>query len=70
LDFNFEVASGFLDVLPAMEWVIDRCRMKKVKIAIYLIKIAKKGGAAAGGAKQPLAPQVHIGSVAGWFDSA
>jgi len=69
LDFNFNVASGFRDMLPAMEWKIDRCRTKKVKIALYLIKIAKKKGAAAGKAKQPLAPQVHIGSIAGWPDS-
>jgi len=69
LDFNFNVASGLRDVLPAMEWVIDRCRMKKVKIAIYLIKLAKKRGVAAGGAKQPLPPEAHIGSIAGWPDS-
>jgi hypothetical protein len=69
LDFNFNVASGFRDVLPAMEWAFDRCRMKKVKFAIYLIKLAKKGSAAAGGAKQPLPPEAHIGSIAGWPDS-
>jgi hypothetical protein len=55
-------------MLPAMEWKIDRCRSKKVKIALNRMKIAKKGEAAAGGAKQPLAPQAHIGSIAGWPD--
>jgi hypothetical protein len=69
LNFNFDVASGFRDMLPAMEWKIDRCRTKKVKIALYLIKIAKKGRVAAGGAKLPLPPQAHIGSIAGWPDS-
>jgi len=69
LDFNFDVASGFRDMLPAMEWKIDRSRTKKVKIALYRFKTAKKGGLAAGGAKLPLAPQAHIGSIAGWPDS-
>jgi hypothetical protein len=69
LDFNFNVASGLRDMLPGMERVIDRCRMKKVKIDKYLIKSAQKGGAAADRAKQPLAPEAHIGTTAGWSDS-
>jgi len=52
-----------------MEWVIDRCRMKKVKIAIYLNKSAQKGRAAADGAKQSLPPEARIGLAAGWPDS-
>jgi hypothetical protein len=52
-----------------MEWKIDRCRTKKVKIALYRFKIARKRRLAAGGAKLPLAPQAHIGSIAGWPDS-
>jgi len=69
LDFNFNIASGLRDVLPGLERVIDRCRMKKVKIAMYLNKSAQKGRVAGGGAKQSLPPQARIGSVASWPDS-